>query len=200
MWRAANQPPCEHTLHNRTNLGRVLRHMTLLACTIALIGGHAVASVPSVADLDARSRAGGNRIDIAQRVGESIFATKWPAQVLQVTANQLDTHLIVGMRLSGVKFHETLSRQDFTAEIAALVARAFSSSSAEEVDLWAAIPIDVAKGVIVSGDLAKPTSRDVFTLSVKRGESTRALTARIMGGTGVYWDQEWARTAFKQGT
>ena len=52
-----------------------------------------------------------------------------------------------------------------------LIARAFAAApAAEEVDLWVTVPIAVGKGLVVSGDLAVPTTRTVFTLSVRRGE------------------------------
>ncbi len=74
-------------------------------------------------------------------------------------------------------------------------------AAAEEVDLWASVPIDVAKGVIVSGDLARPTSRTVFSLTVRRGEAVASVRARAERWTdGVFWDDEWARDAFKAPT
>ena len=88
------------------------------------------------------------------------------------------------------------------AEIAALVERAFAvSPEVEEVDVWASVPIDVGKGVVVSGDLAKPTTRTVFSLSVRRGEPPSSVAERAQKGPGAFWDQAWAATAFqKQGT
>lgn len=156
-----------------------------------------IAASPSVADLDAHSRAGGNRLDIATSVGEQLFNTTWPAQVLQVLANQDGTHIVLGLRVSGVKFHGTLTRGDFDREVMDLIARAFAAApAAEEVDLWVTVPIDVGRGIVVSGDLAKPTTRTVFTVSVRRGESAAALAARLRGGSDVFLDQEWASTAF----
>ena len=120
---------------------------------------------------------------------------------MQVSANVLDQHLILGLRLSGVKFHAPLSREEFSREVLDLVAAAFAAEpSAEEVDVWASVPITVGKGVIVTGDLAKPTSRTVFTLTALRPDSPVNLAKRLQTGTGVYWDEDWARSAFKQGT
>lgn len=153
--------------------------------------------MPSVADLDAHSRAGGNRLDIATTVGEQIFNTTWPAQVLQVLANQDGTHIVLGLRINGVKFHGTLTRDAFEREIMDLVSRAFAAApEAEEVDLWVTVPISVGKGIVVSGDLAKPTTRTVFTISVRRDERAPMLAARLHSGTNVFLDQEWATTAF----
>ncbi|HTZ55136.1 MAG TPA: hypothetical protein VMB20_08715 [Candidatus Acidoferrum sp.] len=156
-----------------------------------------LAVMPSVADLDAHSRASGNRIDIATSVGEQLFSTTWPAQVLQVLANQDGTHIVLGLRVNGVKFHGTLTRNAFDREVMDLVARAFAAApAAEEVDLWVTVPLSVGKGVVVSGDLAKPTTRTVFTVSVRRGEGTESLAARLRSGANVFLDQEWASTAF----
>jgi hypothetical protein len=156
-----------------------------------------IAAAPSVADLDAHSRASGNRIDVATSVGEQLFSITWPAQVMQVLANEDGRHLILGLRVSGVKFHAALTRDAFDREVQDLIARAFAAApNAEEVDLWVTIPIDVEKGIVVSGDLARPTTRTVFTISVTRGESPAALAARLRSGAKVFLDQEWAQSAF----
>lgn len=150
-----------------------------------------LAAAPSVADLDAHSRAEGNRLDIATAVGEKIFATRWPAQVLQVEANQIGDHLVLGLHVSGVKFHQPLTRAEFVREVRTLVDRAFAAApAAEEVDVWVTVPIKVGKDVIVSGDLAKPTTRNVYTLSARRAKR---------GSANIFVDEEWAHDAFKKG-
>jgi hypothetical protein len=164
------------------------------------MGGVAAAYAPTVAQLDAAARAAGNRRDVAQRIGASIFAVRWPAEVSQISANDLAGHLIVGVRIVGVKFHRPITRDEFVSEIAALVEMTIAAAPAtEEIDLWASVPIGVAKGVVVSGDLARPTSRTVFSVSVRRGENAAALRARLAAenGNGVFWDGAWTRTAFK---
>ncbi len=174
----------------------------MLAAVTAMAASPARAAVPSLADVDATARASGNRIDVAARIGESIFATTWPAQVSQISANQMDRHLIVGIRVWGVKFHDEMTRRQFVTEVTDLIVRAYAAAPAvEEVDVWASVPIEVAKGEIVSGDLAVPTSRTVFSISSRRGEPPTEIEARANGlREGVYWDEEWARTAFaKQG-
>ncbi|HYL26959.1 MAG TPA: hypothetical protein VEW74_03930, partial [Candidatus Nitrosotalea sp.] len=166
---------------------------------VSTASGIAAAYEPSVAQLDAQARAAGNRRDVADRIGVTVFATRWPAEVSQISANALGDHLIIGVRVLGVKFHRPITRSEFESEIAALVAAVWKAApEAEEIDLWASVPIAVAKGAIVSGDLAKPVSRTVFSLTVRRGESTDALRARINGAAdGVFWDPQWTRTAFK---
>jgi hypothetical protein len=167
-----------------------------------LASGAASAAQPSVADLDAAARASGNRIDVATRIGESIFSATWPAQVSQISANALDAHLVIGIRVWGVKFHHPVTREEFVDEVVALVEKAFAAApDAEEVDVWASVPIEVGRGVDVNGDLAKPTSRTVFSLTVRRGGEAPEQVARATAAAGAFWDEEWARAAFKnQGT
>lgn len=182
---------------------RSLTKAVAVAALLAAFAGSAARGyAPSVADLDAAARSVGNRRDIAERIGESVFSTRWSAQVSQISANQLGKHLIVGIRLWGVKFHRPLTRDEFVNEVVTLTQRAFAAApAAEEVDLWTSVPITVAKGVVVSGDLAKPTSRTVFSLTVRRGESVAALRSRVSQNAGdVFWDSQWARAAFKERT
>ncbi len=120
---------------------------------------------------------------------------------MQVAANQMGTHLVLGLRVNGVHFHRPLTREQFYEQIASLVGECFAAApQAEEIDVWTTVPLNVGKGVIVAGDLAKPTSRTVFTLSARRGEAPAALEERLRGGEDIFVDEEWARTAFKSST
>ncbi len=175
---------------------RVTSPLALIAL-FALLGGRADAARPALALVNATARAEGNARATAVRIGEAIFARSWNAQVLHVEANVHAAHLVVGLMLSGVKFHAGTTRDAFLDEIAALAAVTFAHSTAEEADIWAAVPIPVAKGTIVSGDLAQPTDRTVFAVSVRRGESAAALTRRLRSQTNLFLDQEWAHRAFK---
>ncbi|HKU82300.1 MAG TPA: hypothetical protein VJP76_09045 [Candidatus Tumulicola sp.] len=159
----------------------------------------AIASVPSTADLDASARAAGNRIDVATHIGERVFAETWPAEVSQISANEVGDHLVVGVRLWGVKFHHAVTREEFVDEVAAIVTDAFDASAAEEVDVWASVPIEVGKDTVVSGDLARPTVRTVFTLTAHRGQSAEAIAALALAKNSpdVFWDETWARDAFR---
>ncbi len=170
----------------------------MTAALFASVCNAAPAYAPTVAQLDAEARAVGNRRDLAEHIGDVIFATHWPAEVTQISANALAGHVIVGIRVLGIKFHAAMTREAFIDETVSLVGDAFSAApEAEEIDLWASVPISVAKGVIVSGDLAKPTSRTVFSLSVRRGESPAAIRARVEAASGgAFWDTTWMRTAF----
>jgi hypothetical protein len=176
-------------------LRKAISVAALLALLIAT--SRAFAYEPTVADLDANSRAAGNQRAVAVEIGKAIFAREWPAQVSQISANGFDDHVVVGVRLWGVKFHRPLTQEQFVAEVTALVEKAFSAAPrAEEVDLWASVPLKVGKGEIVSGDLAQPTARTVFSVTVRRGESTSALSTRIQRGDGIFWDPSWAHEAF----
>jgi hypothetical protein len=179
-----------------------LRSHISVAIALALIftaGTVARADMPSVVTLDARSRAEGNRLDVSTRVGDQIFSTPWPAQVLRVEANGLPGHVVVGLMISGVKFHGPLTRQTFLREVGELVRRSFTASpEIEEIDVWAAVPISVHKGAVVSGDLAQPTSRNVFAMTVPRGLDQAQLLARMTDPQNAFWDQDWERTAFKE--
>ena len=134
---------------------------------------------------------------MAIAIGRALFKTRWPAQVLNVYVDGVGTHEIAGLRLSGAHFHHSLTRAEFAEEIAALVNQTFAASSVEEVDAWASVPLRVGKDVVVAGDLARPSARTVFTISTRRSEPNAALVRRIRTGVGVFWDQEWARTALK---
>jgi hypothetical protein len=154
-------------------------------------------AAPSVDRTDAYARAAGNRKPLAVRIGQALFRTMWPAQVLNVYADGIAGHDIAGLHVSGVRFHHPLTRDQFLSEIDGLVSRAFSAAPVEEVDVWVSVPLNVGKGVVVAGDLAKPTFRTVFTVSVRRGESAASLMHRMQQGNGVFWDQDWGKTAFK---
>jgi hypothetical protein len=185
-------------LHNRTS--RALAVAAVIAIAPA-VTDRAFASVPTVASLDAAERASGNRLDIATRIGDRVFSSPLPAQVSQISANEFDGHLVLGIRLWGVKFHKPLTQREFVDQISWLVRTAFTiAPSAQEVDVWTSVPISVGKGAVVSGDLARPTSRVVFTLSIPRGSSDAVAVARAAGENGsAYWDEVWVHTAFQKG-
>jgi hypothetical protein len=182
---------------------RALAAVAGLAGALAA-NGTGWASAPSIADLDAAARASGNRIDVATRIGESVFGELWPAEVSQISANEIGKHLIVGVRIWGVKFHRPIGRTDFADEVVAVVGKVFAAApDAEEVDVWASVPLEVGRGVVVSGDLAIPTVRTVFSFAAYRGESPDQIAARAHAANSpdVFWDEEWVRAAFaKPGT
>ncbi|HEY2553784.1 MAG TPA: hypothetical protein VGI15_00920, partial [Candidatus Cybelea sp.] len=141
-------------------LARCALAAAFFCATVSAVAG---AYEPSVADLDAEARASGNRKDIAERIGVSLFSTEWSAEISQVSANELGRHLIVGIRIWGVKFHRPLNREEFVDEVVTITKRVFvAAPNAEEVDFWASVPIVVGKDVVVNGDLARPTTKTVF--------------------------------------
>jgi hypothetical protein len=161
----------------------------------------AFAASPSVAELDAAARASGNRPDIATQIGDRVFSSTLPAQVSQISANEFGGHLVLGIRMWGVKFHKPITQREFVGQVAWLVRTAFAiAPSAQEVDVWTSVPIDVTRDIVVSGDLARPTSRVVFTLSVPHTASDAATITRLAAGGAAFWDREWARTAFVKAT
>jgi len=152
---------------------------------------------PSVDRLDANARASGNQKAMAVTIGRALFRTRWPAQVLNVYADGFAGHDIAGLRISGEHFHHALTRSEFLEEVASLVTQTFAAAPVDEVDVWASVPLRVGKDVVVAGDLARPSSRSVFTVTVRRGEPPAALLRRMRATASVYWDQEWAREALK---
>ncbi len=171
--------------------------MLKVISTLVLLAQIFPVASPGVYRLDANARASGNRKDLAVGIGRALFHTEWPAQVLNVYANGFGGHDVAGLRVSGEHFHHSLTRDQFVDEIASLVRESFAAVPVDEVDVWASVPLRVGKDVIVAGDLAQPSSRAVFTVSVRRGERTDALVRRMRASRGVYWDQEWARTTLK---
>ncbi|HEY1884182.1 MAG TPA: hypothetical protein VGG51_14220 [Candidatus Cybelea sp.] len=165
----------------------------------AAVSAVALAYEPTVADLDAQARAAGNRKDIAEHIGVALFSTQWSAEISQVSANEMGKHLIVGIRIWGVKFHRPLSREEFVDEVVSITERVFAAApNTEEVDFWASVPIVVGKDVVVNGDLARPTTKTVFALTVARQESEQSLQQRALRTSdGVYWDEEWVGEALR---
>ena len=108
-------------------------------------------------------------------------------------------HVDCGLVVSGTKFHRRLDLASWNAEIAALVEGAFAAApEADEIDCWATVPLDAAKGTVVSGDYAKPTSATVFSITVPRAERGSTRT-RLAAGTGVFWDPAF-RASLSKGT
>jgi hypothetical protein len=157
-----------------------------LACALPLF---AQAAVPASVTARAESRAEGNDRARAVALGEALLGTLWPAQILKIRIDAALGHRVAGIVLSGVKFHEPLDEAGFLREVQAIVTRAFARVPVEEVDLWTTVPLDAGKGAIVSGDLARPTARTVFSVTVRRPELPR-LDALLHSG-GVFWDEAW---------
>jgi hypothetical protein len=158
-----------------------------------LAASAAFAAAPSRVEVDANARAEGNRKAAAVALGRVLLLRTWPAQVLKVRIDGVGSHAVAGLVLSGVKFHARLDEDAFLAEVAALVERTFASSAVEEVDLWATVPIAVGRGTVVAGDFAAPTTRTVFTVTLRRRDAERDLVAQLRRGKGIYWAPDWRR-------
>ncbi len=159
----------------------------------------AIARTPSVTALDASARALGNRRSVAITIGERLFRKTWPAQILSVRVDGVGKHAVAGLALSCVKFHKPLTKALFLQEVQAVVMASFAATSIEEVDVWCSVPLWVGKGAIVSGDLAVPTFRTVFAVTVRRAEHSSALETRLRAGNDVFWDSDWERKALRPG-
>jgi hypothetical protein len=109
-----------------------------------------------------------------------------PASVSRVRVDGVGTHRVAGVVVSGVKFHRALDEASFLAEIADIVKRGFEDPAIEEVDVWVVVPLDVAQGSVVSGDVAVSTARNVFTLTVPRADAGRVLA--LAHSRDAFWD------------
>ncbi|MBD5634311.1 MAG: hypothetical protein IAI49_07510 [Candidatus Eremiobacteraeota bacterium] len=145
----------------------------------------------SQAEVDAIARAAGNRRADAIALGTVLFAKVRRAQVVKVRIDGAMSHEVAGLVISGVKFHGKVSRSDFTSEVIDLVRTAFAASRVDEVDCWATVPLPAGARAIVSGDMAQPTSRTVFAVTVRRMELGN-FAERIRRGTGVYWNPRFS--------
>jgi hypothetical protein len=173
------------------------KRISALALSAIAAGASASAVVasaqPPLNVVNAHARALGTRKDTAVRIGLRLFATQWAAQILRIYVDGAGSHQIAGIVLSGVKFHRPLTRTLFLSEVASIVTQTFTAAPVEEVDLWCVVPLAVGKEVIVSGDLAQPTDRTVFSVTVRRADAPR--TAPSITGRTLYWDARWARDA-----
>lgn len=136
----------------------------------------------------AKDRIAGNDSAVAERVAIALLSAGYPEQILKVRTYRTEPAVVAGIMLSGVKFHAPVDRQTFAADAADMVYRAFAADpSVGEVDVWAVVPIPVAPHADVSGDLAVPTNRTVFSAAVRRADF-----ARDEDGLGTtYWEAGW---------
>ena len=136
----------------------------------------------------ARDRIAGNDPAAAERVAVALLSAGYPEQILKVRTYKEQPAVVAGIMLSGVKFHAPVDRQTFEADAADMVYRAFAADpSVTEVDVWAVVPIAVAPHADVSGDLAVPTNRTVFSAAVRRADFERDEDG--LGAT--YWEAGW---------
>jgi peptidoglycan/xylan/chitin deacetylase (PgdA/CDA1 family) len=135
----------------------------------------------------ARQRAEGNDPALAERIGAALLNASFPEQLLKVRVLRVGDATVVGIMLSGVKFHATLTRQEFVADVGGMVDRALDARpDIVEVDVWAVTPLAVQPTGAVSGDYAAPTMRTVFSAAVTRAQREAAASRTQMLGT-MYW-------------
>lgn len=138
----------------------------------------------------ARARAEGNDLVRAVAVGKILLSTIWPAQVLKIRVDSVGNHHVAGIMLSGTKFHHPLNQAAFRREVRELVVATLGDRSLEEADVWAVVPVVVSKGATVSGPLGEPTTRTVFSATVRRRELDDLDT--FLRSNAVYWDTTWS--------
>ncbi|MFN2448676.1 MAG: hypothetical protein ABR508_02615, partial [Candidatus Baltobacteraceae bacterium] len=82
----------------------------LKAISLALLLAQTLfpAASPGVDQSDAYARAAGNDKPLAILIGNRIFKTRWPAQVLSVYADLDDDTDVIGIRIAGKHFHGAL--------------------------------------------------------------------------------------------
>lgn len=159
----------------------------VLAASGAVAAASPMMSAAEVRDI-ARDRIAGNSPDIAERIAVALLSAGYPEQILKVRTYKTEPAVVAGIMLSGVKFHVPIDRQTFAADAADMVYRAFAADpQVTEVDVWAVVPIAVPPHADVSGDLAVPTNRTVFSAAVLRGDF-----ARDEGTLGTtFWEAGW---------
>ncbi len=144
-------------------------------------------------------RSTGSDLATARRIAAALLAHPLPAQLVRVRCERVGAHVDCGLVVSGVKFHRPLALAAWNAEIAGLIEGAFAAVPAvEEVDCWATVPLDAGRGIVVSGDFAKPTAATVFSITVPRAQRG-AVRARLGSGEGIFWDPAF-RAALSKGT
>ncbi len=132
------------------------------------------------------ARSVGSDLPRAQAIAARILARQEPAQVVRVRVDGAGAHRVAGITIAGTKFRGPISEGRFVAEVVAVVRDAFVDPAIEETDVWVTVPIVAGEGVVVSGDLAQPTTRNVFTVTVPRTRA--AAVARLARSRDAYWD------------
>ena len=139
----------------------------------------------------ARERIEGNDPAFAERIGAALLNASFPEQLLKVRVLRVADATVVGVMLSGVKFHATLTRGEFAADVGGMIDRVFDARpDVAEVDVWAVTPLEVQPTGAVSGDYAEPTTRTVFSAAVTRAQRESAASRTQMLGT-MYWGEHF---------
>ena len=125
---------------------------------------------PQEAAAIARERAEGNDIPTAELIGQRVLLASFPEPIQKVRVLTVPPAIVAGIMLSGVGLHVPVSPQEFESDARAMAASALAAAPhVDEVDVWAVVPQAVPAGATVTGDLAIPTDRTVFSVAVRRG-------------------------------
>jgi peptidoglycan/xylan/chitin deacetylase (PgdA/CDA1 family) len=131
----------------------------------------------------ARKRIEGNDPALAERIGISLLREEFREPIEKIRVLTVPAASVAGIMLSGSGLHGPVTETQFETDARAMALLALSNAPrVSEVDVWATVPQAVATGTVVAGDLAAPTERTVFSLSLRRdAPETRAFV-----------DKEWA--------
>jgi hypothetical protein len=185
-------------LRSRINIAALLAALAIVVPASVMLSS----SKPVLAQVDnarVRARSAGTDLPTARRIAAALLAHPVAAQLLKVRCERAAGHVDCGLTVSAMHFHRALDVPSWNAEVASLIEGAYAADPAvDEIDLWATVPLDAGKGAVVSGDLAKPTSATVFSVTVPRS-ARGALRERLATGQGVFWDPAF-RGALAKGT
>jgi peptidoglycan/xylan/chitin deacetylase (PgdA/CDA1 family) len=137
----------------------------------------------SVMESIARARTEGNDPTVAERIGISLLREQFREPIEKIRVLTVPAASVAGIMLSGSNLHGPVTETQFEADARAMALLALSNAPrVSEVDVWAIVPQAVPAGTIVAGDLAAPTERTVFSLSMRRDAPARR----------AFVDKQWA--------
>lgn len=188
------QPGMLEAASDRYSLPRYRIERAAGAQLIADVLGHNAGAIatrsPSIALVNiARARIEGNAPDVAESIAVALLARHFAEPISKVHVLAIPAATIAGITLSGTKFHARRDRAHFVTDVSAMAALAFAAApQVREVDIWATVPVSVPAGAAVSGDLAVPAAKTVFSaVATRRAGQPNAL----QWGT-MYWDPAWS--------
>lgn len=166
-----------------------------LALLAAVFGGPALGRAATQRGYDralhnvARRRIAGNDPRTAEAVAVALLSRRFAEQILKVHVLAIPAARVAGIVLSGVKFHASMSRTRFMADVREMGKAAVAAAPAlDEIDIWATVPIAALPGKPVSGDYAVPVARTVFSsAALVRRRRERSM---LEWGT-TFWDPHW---------
>jgi peptidoglycan/xylan/chitin deacetylase (PgdA/CDA1 family) len=131
----------------------------------------------------ARKRIEGNDPAVAERIGISLLREDFREPIEKIRVLTVPAASVAGIMLSGSGLHGPVTETQFETDARSMALLALSNAPrVSEVDVWATVPQAVATGAVVAGDLALPTERTVFSLSLRRDAPERR----------AFVDRQWA--------